>query len=75
MYADAVNNKCPKNPVCAVCTDCGAPKDALNPKKGCTARADLGTEAFPPDNVCTPKDDVNYVIFTTDVEPFCQRTQ
>ena len=78
MYADAVNKRCAKKPVGSVCTDCGKQKlvpNVLEPKKDCTARPDLGTEAFPPDNVCSPKDDVNFAVFTTDYEPFCQGTQ
>ena len=75
MYADAVNKRCDSNPIGAVCTDCGPTEPKLNHKEECTARADLGTKAFPPDNVCTSDDDDNYVVFSTDHEPFCQGTQ
>ena len=76
MYSDAVNKNCDKDPIGSICTDCGPTiPNVFNPKKECTARPDLGTEAFPPDNVCTPDDDVNYVVFSTDHEPFCQGKQ
>lgn len=78
MYADAVNKNCPGNkyPIGSICTDCGPGIPSLKgPKFDCTAKQEMGTEAFPPDNVCTPQDDVNYVVFSTDTAPFCQGTR
>lgn len=77
VYSDAVNKRCDKNIIGSVCSDCGPTVPKLDGKKECTARPDLGTEAFPPDNVCTPDDDVNFVVFTGDStdRPFCQGKQ
>lgn len=73
MYADAVAKSCDSNPVASVCEDCGPTEpNPLNPKEECTARPDLGTEAFPPDNFCSSDDDVNFVVYSTDSAPFCQ---
>lgn len=74
MYADVVNKECDDiYPIGSICADCGPTTPNLaDPKKEFTARPDLGTEAFPPDNVCTPENDFNYVVFSTDHALFCQ---
>ena len=76
MYADAVLGNCDKSAMGYVCPDCGPTEPKLGEsKKECTARPDLGQKAFPPDNDCSPDDDQNYVVFSTNQAPFCEGTQ
>lgn len=72
MYADVVKKECgDKYPIGSICSDCDPTTPNLaDPKKECTARPGLGTEAFRPNNVCRPDDDVAMLFSILNTLPF-----
>lgn len=76
IYAYSVNRKCRYTTF--QCADCGSrnpQKQAKLPRDQCTISKNPSENKLPPDNECSPQQDVDHVIFTSPGGFFCSEQE